>query len=51
MKGSFIEAVWRSLQRTLAGIPAEGLVGIAGGGAIILIFLYQIRTERKKRKP
>ena len=51
MRGSFIEAVWNSLKRILAGIPAEGLVGIAGGGAIILIFIHQIRNERKKRKP
>jgi len=51
MKGSFYEAVWSSLERILGGIPAEGLVGIAGGGALILIFIYQTRTERKKRKP
>jgi len=51
MKGSFYEAVWSSLERILGGIPAEGLVGIAGGGALILIFIYQNRTERKKRKP
>lgn len=51
MKGSFIEAVWSSLERILDGIPAEGLVGIIGGGALLLIFIYQIRNERKKRKP
>lgn len=51
MKGSFIEAVWGSLERIFGGIPIEGLVGIVGGGALILIFIYQIRIERKKRKP
>ena len=51
MKGSFIEAVWSSLQTIVEDIPAEGMVGIVGGGSLTLIFIYQIRTERKKRKP
>jgi len=51
MKGSFYEAVWSSAKMILEGIPHEALVGIAGGGSLILIFIYQIRTERKKRKP
>ncbi len=51
MKGSFVEAVWSSLKRILGEIPAEGLVGIAGGGALLLVFIYQITNERKKRKP
>lgn len=51
MKGSFIEAVWSSFKAILGGIPAEGLIGIAGGGALILIFIYQIRTDKRKRKP
>ena len=51
MAGNFFEAVWKSLKRIFGEVPAEGLVGIVGGGAIILIFIYQIRNEQTKRKP
>lgn len=51
MKGSFYEAVWSSLKAIIGALPPEALVGIAGGGSLLLIFIYQIRTERKKRKP
>ncbi len=50
MKGSFYEAVWRSLNRIVGGLPVEALVGIVGGGALVCIFIYQIRTEQKKHK-
>lgn len=50
MKGSFIEAVWGSLDRLLGGVPVVTWVGILGGGAITLILIYQIKTEPKKRR-
>jgi len=51
MRGSFFEAVWSSLKRIAGEIPPEGLIGIAGGGAVTLILIHQIRNEQKKRKP
>ncbi len=51
MKGSFYEAVWSSITRICAGIPAEGLVAIAGISAMTAIFIFQIKQERKKPRP
>lgn len=51
MKGSFYEAVWHSLKRICAGIPMEGMIALAGVTALLGIFIFQIRHERKKQRP